>query len=122
LICLTGERQGWVDRTLRASKPQIARRFAGRLVTIYGEDNTYLSLELHNPSDEATAREIASLGESLGLPPVAVQPVYCLSPQDAPRLKLLRAIDLNCPLDAVPKTALPNGGDPDVTLHWLSPD
>ena len=62
------------------------------------------------------------MGERLGLPTVAVQPVYCLSPHDAPRLKLMAAIDLNCPLKMVPEEALPGGGDPSIDLHWLSPD
>ena len=51
---------------------------------------------------------------------MAVQPVYCLSAGDAPRLRLLAAIDHNCPLDAVPAASLPAGGDPAVSLHWLS--
>jgi DNA-directed DNA polymerase III PolC len=122
LICLTGGRRGWVERTLRAGQQQAARRFAGRLAAIYGPASVYLSLELHKPGDEAVARQIVELGESLGLATVAAQPVCCLSPDDAPSLKLLRAIDLNCPLDAVPKTALPDGGDPSVDVHWLGPE
>jgi DNA-directed DNA polymerase III PolC len=121
LICLGGGRKGWMERCLRASDDRAAYRFTEHLAGIYGE-NAYLSLELHEPRGMDIAREIVSLGESLGAPAVAVQPVYCLSPHDVPRLKLLAAIDLNCPLDEVPATALPNGGDPDVTVHWLSRD
>ncbi len=116
LVCLGGGRRGWVERLLRAGDGRAARRFAQRLAGIYAE-NAYLSLELHGPGSLPLAQEIVSLG----LPTVAVQPVYCLSPQDAPRLKLLAAIDLNCPLDAVPPAALPHGGDPDVAVHWLAP-
>jgi DNA polymerase-3 subunit alpha len=122
LICLTGGRRGWLERALRAGADQAARRFAGRLAAIYGPANVYLSLELHKPGDEAVARQIMELGESLGLAIVAVQPIYCLSPEDAPYLKLLRAIDLNCPLDAIPSTELPDGGDPGVGMHWLGPE
>jgi DNA polymerase-3 subunit alpha len=121
LICLTGGRLGWVERLLRAGAKQAARRFTRRLAGIYGLDDIYLSLELHKSEDETLARQIVELGESLGLATVAVQPVYCLSPEDTPDLKLLRAIDLNCPLAAVPPAALPGGGDPGVAVDWLSP-
>jgi len=120
LICLGGGRVGWVERLLRAGRVPAAREYARRLAGIYGED-ARLSLEMHQPEDLAVAGEIAALGEALGLPSVAVQPVYCLSPQDADRLRLLAAIDLNCPLDAVPAEALPGRGDPGVGLHWLGP-
>lgn len=122
LICLSGGRQGWVERALRGGVHQVAQCFAAGLASIYGPENTYLSLEIHGSEDEVVARQIVDLGKSLGLSAVAVQPIYCLSPDDVPYLRLLRAIDLNCSLDAVPKAALPDGGDPGLTLHWLTPD
>jgi DNA polymerase-3 subunit alpha len=121
LICLSGGRMCWVERHIRSGNLSAAHRYAGRLAGIYGE-NTYLSLELHRPEDRSIAQESVGIAQRLGLPSVAVQPVYCLSPQDAPRLRLLTAIDHNCPLDVVPASALPASGDPDVNLHWLSPD
>jgi DNA polymerase-3 subunit alpha len=120
LICLGGGRVGRAERLLRAGDLSAAREYAGRLAGIYGED-AYLSLELHRPEDLAVGGEIAALGKALGLPSVAVQPVYCLSPQDVDRLRLLAAIDLNCPLEAVPAEAVPGRGDPGVALHWLGP-
>jgi DNA polymerase-3 subunit alpha len=122
LVCLSGGRRGWVERALRAGSFEGARRFAGHLADVYGSDNAYLSLELYGPEDEVVAHQIVALGESLSLSSIAVRPVYCLSPDDAPQLKLLRAIDLNCPLDAVPRMALPDGGDPGVAVHWLGPE
>jgi DNA polymerase-3 subunit alpha len=122
LICLTGGRQGWIERAMRAGQQLAARRFADRLASIYGLADVYLSLELHRREDAAIAREIEALSEILGLSTVAVQPVYCLSPDDAPRLRLLRAIALNCPLGAVPTSELPDGGAPGVAVHWLSPE
>ncbi|MCP4544124.1 MAG: DNA polymerase III subunit alpha [Chloroflexi bacterium] len=121
LICLGGGRKGWTERCLRAGDAQAAHWFVERLARVYGK-NTYLSLELHRPEDVVIAHEIVSLGESLGLPAVAVQPIYCLSLQDVPRLKLLAAIDRNCSLDKVSATDLPHGGDLDVTVHWLDQD
>jgi DNA polymerase-3 subunit alpha len=122
LICITGGRQGWIERALRAGQQEAARRFAGSLAGIYGPANVYLSLELHKPEDVPIARGIEALGQALDLPTVAVQPVYCLLPDDAPRLRLLRAISLNCSLDDVPPAELPNGGDPGVVVHWLGPE
>ncbi|MEJ2736461.1 MAG: DNA polymerase III subunit alpha, partial [Anaerolineae bacterium] len=121
LICLSGGRMGWVERLLRAGNTEAATRYAGRLAEVYGEQ-AYLSLEVHRPDDLAVAAELAALGKRLGLRAVAVHPVYCLSPEDLPRLRLLAAIDENVPLEAVPPSALPAGGDPGVDLHWLRPE
>jgi DNA polymerase-3 subunit alpha len=120
LICLSGGRRGWMERLLRAGHPDAARRYAGRLAEIYGSD-ALLSLELHTLHDVDVARQVTSIGESLGLLTVAAQPVYCLSPQDVPRLRLLAAIDQNCPLDEVPSSALPDGGSPEIGPYWLGP-
>lgn len=121
LICLSGGRMGWVERYIRADDLNAAHRCAGRLAGIYGE-NTFLCLELHRPDDIDIAYEIVALGLRLGLPTVAVQPVYCLSPKDTPRLRLLAAVDRNCQLASVPASALPAGGDSNVDLFWLGPD
>ena len=64
---------------------------------------------------------VRSIGQMLGLATVAVQPVYCRSPEEKPRLRLLAAIDGNCALAEVPPQALPDGGDPDVAVHCLTP-
>ncbi len=120
LICLSGGRSGGVERLLRMGQPGEAALYADKLAGIYGPD-LYLALELHAPEDQAIARDVIALGKRLGLRPVAVQPVYCLSPQDAPTLRLLAAIDHNCPLSACPPDALPADGDPTVGLHWLAP-
>ena len=42
------------------------------------------------------------LAAERGLPLVAVQPIYCLSKEESPTLRLLAAIDLNVPLAEVP--------------------
>jgi DNA-directed DNA polymerase III PolC len=119
LICLSGGRLGWVERLLRAGDRATATRYATRLAEIYGA-NAFLSLELHQPEDRPVVEELIALGQRLGLRPVAAQPVYCLSPEDVPRLRLLAAIDDNVPLETVPPSALPGGGEPGVDLHWLS--
>ncbi|MGD8904071.1 MAG: DNA polymerase III subunit alpha [Anaerolineae bacterium] len=119
LICLSGGRSGWVERLARAGDWEAAERYAARLAQLYGEDG-YLSLEIHGLEDRPSVEALAVLGQRVGLRPVAVQPVYCLAPDEAPRLRLLAAIDHNVPLESVPPSALPADGDPTVGLHWLS--
>jgi DNA-directed DNA polymerase III PolC len=121
LICLSGGRMGWVERLLRAGDGAAAARYAGRLADLYG-GSLYLSVEVHRPEDRPVVEQIVALGQRLGLQAVAAQPVYCLSPDDAPRLRLLAAIDDNVPLETVPPSALPADGEAGVDLHWLSPE
>lgn len=119
LICLSGGRKGWIERFVRNDDRKSAHQFAGRLAELYGE-NLFLSIELHKAGDVEVAFEIVGIGESLGLAPAAIQPVYSLEPNDNPRLRLLAAIDRNCTVDQVPEAALPSSGDPDIAAHWLS--
>lgn len=120
LICLSGGRRGPVDALLRAGDESAAYTYAARLAGVFEED-AFLSLELHQPEDALTARQLTRIGERLGLPCVAAQPVYTLEPADAPLLTLLAAVDHNCRLADVPPDALPHHGNPAIGLHWLSP-
>lgn len=121
LICLEGGREGWLENYLRAGRLEEAAGYIARLGGIYGE-NCYLSLEMHQAEDQTIAQEIVALGQHFGLPPVVVQPVYCLCSQDRATLRLLAAIRNNCTLDELPPTALPGDDDPTVDLHWLNPE
>ena len=98
LICLSGGRRGWIERHLRAGNYAAAQLSAGRLASLFEEDAA-LALELYTPEDERIATEVVALARRLGLPAVAVQPVYCLAPADAPKLRLLAAIRANALLD-----------------------
>ncbi len=86
LICLTGGRSGWVERLLRQGDKGAAHRYLGRLAGIF-EEHTYLSLELHTHNDAAVAQNLRELGNFLGIPPVAVQPVYCMEEEHNTRLR-----------------------------------
>ncbi len=119
LLALDAGQTGWAWRCLRAGQPTLARRWLARLAGLYDE-HTYLGLELHRPTDTALAHTLRDLTARLGVPLVALPPVYCLTPEERPLLRLLAAIRLNCPLAAVPPTALPDGGDPAVSVHWLT--
>ncbi|GIK40864.1 MAG: hypothetical protein BroJett011_46970 [Chloroflexota bacterium] len=88
LICLSGGRRGWVERLLRAGDESAARDYARRLADVYGE-NAWLSLELHTAADEGVAWEMVTMGQQIGVPCAAVQPVYCLTRQDRAKLRLV---------------------------------
>ena len=101
LICLSGGRHGWIERYLRAGDYAAAQLCAGKLAGIYDE-NAVLALELHEPADEPIATGVVTLARRLGFPVVAVQPIYCLAPGDAAKLRLLAAIRANVRYAALP--------------------
>ena len=98
LICLSGGRMGWIERYLRrrGCEPR-AGFYAARLAGIFDE-NAYLSLEIHGDADRRGRGGSRRTGPAHGAAPVAVQPVYCLAPDDEPKLRLLAAIRENRPL------------------------
>lgn len=119
LICIEAGHAGWLARLLAQGK-QAAAQYASRLGGLF-EANAYVGLEIHRPPDVALARQMAAVGGRFGLRPVALQPVYCLQAEERPRLRLLAAIDHNCPLELTPHEALPAQGRDDADVHWLSP-
>jgi DNA-directed DNA polymerase III PolC len=116
LICLTGGRQGWIERLLRAGRPEAAGRFISRLGGLF-EEHCYLSIGPQVP-DDSFARDVLNLGGRFGLSPVALQPIYCLQPEEVPRLRLLAAINQNCRLEEVEDSSLPAMGDTAGPIHW----
>ncbi len=118
LIAIDSGQTGWLVRLVQAGQPQAAARYASRLAGLFEADG-YLGVTLHQPSDLALARETLGVAARFGLQPVALQPVYCLEAAEAPRLRLLAAIDQNCHLAEVPAETLPGGGLPGSELHWL---
>jgi DNA-directed DNA polymerase III PolC len=117
LICLSGGRQGFIERALRAGDAAAAQRHAGKMAEAF-DSNAYLALEIHGPSDQAVAAQARELARRMGIGVAAVQPIACLAPADEDRLRLLAAIRLNSPLNAVPPEELPGAGDPRVRSYW----
>ncbi|HRN69065.1 MAG TPA: PHP domain-containing protein, partial [Promineifilum sp.] len=121
LIALSGGRTGWLERYLRAGQAAAATRYVSRLGGLYGEQ-----LCLAVGPDLVTghaplAGEIVALAQRFGLRAAAVQPIFCLSPDDRPLLRLMAAIDANCRVEAVDPGRLPDGGDPDSPVEWPDP-
>ncbi len=121
LICLAGGRRSWIGRALRVGNANAAARYASRLGGVYGEQ-AWLTIEQHTPEDAATNRVVVEIGKRFGLPVAAVQPVYCLRPEDRPRLRLLAAMAHNCRVEQVAAAQLPDEGDASAVIHWQTPD
>ncbi|MCX7853034.1 MAG: DNA polymerase III subunit alpha [Caldilineales bacterium] len=117
LIALVGGRRSRLEQLVRRGQTTAAARALARLAGAF-DDHLYLALEIHRPADVTVGREMVALAGRFGVPVAAVQPVYCLHPQEQPRLRLLAAIAHNCRMDAVPVAALPDGGDPAIGLYW----
>ncbi|MCB0097173.1 MAG: DNA polymerase III subunit alpha, partial [Caldilineaceae bacterium] len=120
LICISGGLRDWAARFWQLDARAAAARWVSRLSGLFDE-RCWLGLELHTPADGKLATELIALGQRFGVPAVATQPVYCLSPQDRPTLRLLAAINENCRLAHVPTHLLPDQGHAARTVHWLSP-
>ena len=118
LIGIDSGKTGWLTRLVQAGQAQAAARYASRLAGLFEVDG-YLGVTLNTAADNAVAQEAIAIGERFGLQPAALQPIYCLEAADAPRLRLLAAIDHNCRLADMPPAALPGNGLPDAELHWL---
>ncbi|MEJ2606983.1 MAG: PHP domain-containing protein [Anaerolineales bacterium] len=119
ILCIAGGRSGWSSGLIADGRDAAAQQYLNRLKSIFNEA-CYLGLEIHPASDAGSSDRILALADRMNLPYVAAQPVYTLHPQERSRLRLLAAIDRNCTLDAVPDSALPDGGDAGVDLHWLT--
>jgi DNA polymerase-3 subunit alpha len=120
LICLSGGRMGPIEQSLREGNLASAQRHAGRLAEAFDSD-AYLALEIHSLSDESVSAQVKDLAARMGIGLAAIQPIYCLSPEEESRLQLLAAIRLNCTLEAVPAEELPGSGDPRVRTCWPDP-
>ena len=119
LIAVSGGRTCWLERYLRAGQPGAASRYVARLGGLYGEGCTLaVGPDLMIGELRAIADEIIALATRFGLRAAAVQPIFCLEPEERPLLRLLAAIDDNCPMDAVESGRLPDGGDEATPLVW----
>ncbi|MCA9944171.1 MAG: PHP domain-containing protein, partial [Anaerolineales bacterium] len=118
LLAIDSGQTGWLMRLVQAGQLKMAARYASRLAGLF-EENGYLGITLHTADDGAMARETVGIGQRFGLQAVALQPVYCLEASEVARLRLLAAIDQNCPVAEVAAETLPEGGLSEATLHWL---
>lgn len=118
LICLTGGENCVSTKYVRSGNPENAVRYLSHLSSIFGND-CYLSLETHQDSDEELIRSMVEIADRFGIAPVAVQPVFCMTPEDRVQLTLLAAIRENIKLESVIPEMLPKQGNAERDIHWL---
>lgn len=120
VIAIDGGQMGWLARYVQAGNRAAATQYASRLGGTF-EERGFVGIEWHRPADTALIHEVTEVSGRFGIRAAVAQPVYCLEAADTPKLRLLAAIDQNCPLELAPSETLPGGGAADATLHWLSP-
>ncbi len=118
LVVVTGGRACWLERYLRAGQTAAATRYVARLGGLYGEGLCLAIgpdlMAAHAP----LAATIIALARRFGARAAAVQPIFCLEPDDRPLLRLMAAIDANCPVDDVEPGLLPDCGDTASPVEW----
>jgi len=119
LICLCGGRRSQIEQAVRAERPERARMLLARYAGLF-DDDCYLSLELHSAADEHIGRDIVRLADRFGVGVVAVQPVFCMDPEEQRLLRVLDAIERNRPLDEA-AAAEQERSAPATALSWQSP-
>lgn len=119
LIGIDAGRGGWLAHYLQMGQPQTASRYLSLFGGLFAE-NGYVGVTLNRPEERPLAVACQEMASRFGVPIVAQQPIYTLSPDEVPLLRLLAAIDQNIPVEAVPAESLPTHLTPDV--HWLSPE
>lgn len=119
LLCIDAGRFGTLCQLIQQDREREAVRFLSRLGGLWHEE-ACLGIEIHKTGDSELAQHMAALGQRFGLRVVALQPVYCLEPDDGDVLRLLAAMESNCTIEEVKMEALPDGGSSDVDVHWLS--
>ena len=102
LICLTGCRKGRLPRLVRAHRYAEAQAEAERLRALFGPGNLYLELqEDFDPDAHQTCRDLAALGQEVGLPVVATNNVHYVRRVDYITHDILRAIATLTDRDAI---------------------
>ena len=116
LILLTGGQASLLNALIAVEAVQPASLWLDRLQQLFPQ-RLYVELQANNPLNRLSMPALDALAGRLGLPVVATQPVYSLSPDQNDLLKLLNAIRLNRPVRQLsPEAFLPQGS------HWSSPN
>ena len=93
LICLTGGEEGPLASALANEGEAAAIKQLDRLVSIYGQINTYVELQRHHErSEESRNLSLLSLASQSRLPIVATNGVRCATQQDRELLDIFTSI------------------------------
>lgn len=103
LLLLTGGINGPVDTLLRRGEPSQAESVLDDLTAIFGRERIFVSLEIRTEEDIGCARTIDTLAESRGLTAIATHDIHYLAPQDADKLRALRAMGTLTTIQELPQ-------------------
>jgi DNA polymerase III subunit alpha len=92
LIVLSGGKRGLITNLVRLGKINRASRLVGAYASMFGADNFFVELVIHDPDDAATVFDLVRLADELGVPTVAANDTLGVTPEDAPAADLLDAI------------------------------
>jgi DNA polymerase III alpha subunit len=108
LLALSGGRASLLAQYARQGQWHQASRLLGAYATLFGPDNFFMELVLHDPTDAPVIQELVGLADELGVPVVATDDTLGAGPQDLPTAELLDALRTRTTL------AAPH---PDKTAH-----
>jgi DNA-directed DNA polymerase III PolC len=101
LIALAGGTQGRLPALVRAGHLAQAAYLLGGYRAIFGADNLYVELVLHEPGDGPAVAALVRLADGLDLPVTATNEVLAARPEEAQTALLLEAIRTHTPLAAL---------------------
>lgn len=106
LVALSGGRAGPLDAALQEGNLAGAEPAARALLDMFGSERLFVELQIIEQGDETKIAALQSLAGRLGLQTVATHSIHYLSPDDAPRYRVLKAMQTGTRLADLP--ALPD--------------
>ena len=67
----------------------LASRLLGAYSALFGAENLFVELVLHEEADTTLVRELVRLADKLGLPTVAINAVLCATADEVPTADLV---------------------------------
>lgn len=118
LIATTGCMGGEVHTWLRIGNYERARASAGRLVEIFGRDNTFLEIMDHGIADERAVRaDLLRLGKDVGIRPLATNDSHYVTADQAEMHDAFLCVQTKSPLSAAKRFRFDGEG-----YHIKSPE
>ncbi len=112
LVALFGGHTGSLDAALRAGDTSLAESVVRKLANLF--DCFFIELQIIKEDDATRCAALQSLASRLGLQTVATHDIHYLSPDDAPRYRVLRAVRESkrlADLPALPDLSFPSSDE-----------
>lgn len=103
LIALSGGWRGPIDAHIRQGNLAQAESLAREFINLFGHDRFFIELQIIDKDDATVARSLQALADQMHVRTVATHDIHYLSPNDAPRYRVLTAMRYNTRLAVLPK-------------------